>query len=173
MTPTWEKAEQFTSLIITLLMEIRNNWMINYNRVLIPNSPQETTNALTWINDLMCLALSLSTLAKLASTSTPPHPTQLIHHHCPWLQNLWKSSSSSHLQCWCCWQICRSRKAHKAFFPQTGESAVKVWPLLSFVWNGANITSDDSVTMGWLCASTQQESEILFWNVWKLQEQNE
>jgi hypothetical protein len=27
--------------------------------------------------------------------------------------------------------------------------------------------------MGWLCASTQQESEILFWNVWKLQEQNE
>ncbi len=35
----------------------------------------------------MCLALSLSTLAKLAST--PPHPTHLIHHHCHWLQNLW------------------------------------------------------------------------------------
>ncbi len=70
-------------------MEIGNSWLINYNRVLIPNSPQETTNALTFINDLMCLALSLSTLAKLASTSTPPHPIHLIHHHCPWLQNLW------------------------------------------------------------------------------------
>jgi len=90
MTPTWEKAEPFTSLIITFLMEIGNNWLINYNRVLI-NSPQETTNALTWIKDLMCfaMALSSSTLAKLASTSTPPHPIHLIHHHCPWLQNLW------------------------------------------------------------------------------------
>ncbi len=57
-----------------------------------------------------------------------------------------KSSSSSHLQCWCCWQISRSRKAHKAFFPQTGEFPVQVWPLLSFVWNGANITNGDCLS---------------------------